>query len=133
MNELNLKIEEGTIISIIFTIIGRIYIVKTEKEERKIITRFYDNVSEYLSKEYGCDIEYAKDKSIYLISDEDRLLALKNEKDSLVFIRDFINENYETITTYGNTDHIKDKYNLTEEEFIEIVRKDIQTRKLTLN
>ena len=115
MKELNLKIEEGTIINMKYTEYGRIYFVKAENNEIKIITRYYDHVSDYISKEYGSDIDYIKDKNIYLISDEERLLALKNEKDSYVFISDSINETYETITQYGNTDYIKDAYNLTEE------------------
>ena len=132
MKELNLKIEEGTIINMKYTEYGRIYFVKAENNEIKIITRYYDHVSDYISKEYGSDIDYIKDKNIYLISDEERLLALKNEKDSYVFISDSINETYETITQYGNTDYIKDAYNLTEEEFIKIVREDINSKKLKL-
>jgi len=132
MKELNLKIEEGTIINMKYTEYGRIYFVKTENNEIKIITRYYDHVCDYISREYGSDIDYIKDKNIYLISDEERLLALKNEKDSLVFISDSINETYETITQYGNTDYIKNAYNLTEEEFIKIVRENINSKKLKL-
>lgn len=132
MNDFNLEMEKGTIIGMEFTDMGKIYFVKTENRQIKIVTRNYDRVSEYISREFGSDLAYVKDKDIYLISDKDRLLALNNEKNSLMFVRDFIDENYETITNYGNIDYIKQRYNLSEEEFMKIVREDIQTKKLRL-
>lgn len=132
MKELNLKIEEGTLTDIEYTELGRIFLIKLENKETKIITRYYDHISEYISKEYGSEKENIVGKTIYLISDYNRPLALKNDKDSIVFMRDLISEDYGSIKQYGNTDYIKEEYNLTEEEFIKIIREELNSKKLKL-
>lgn len=132
--EIDLNIKEGTIENMIYTSTGRVYAIKLSDNDviRKIVTIFYDNVSEFMSKEFGSEIEYAKGKTIYLISDKDRLLALRSKDNSLVFVKGYINEEYQTVDAYRNIDYIKDKYDLTEEEFISIVREDLMSKKLKL-
>lgn len=132
MKELNLKIEECIVTGLIYTETGRIYKFRsiTTDEEKEIITRYYDTTSEFMSRELGSELSYAKDKTIYLISDKERILALKNSGSNVVIIKDYITR-FQT-ELYGNTDYIKSTYGLTEEEFLKILRENSQSKKLKL-
>lgn len=126
----DVKINEGEILNVKYTEYGRVYIVSVDGEKVNICARYYDPIARFMSNEYGLETEHVKGKNITLISDDERLLALKSKGSTIAFIPDVITEDCLVANFSENVDYIKRKYNLTPQEFIEIARELINQKRL---
>lgn len=126
----DLNIKDGEIVKVRYTEYGRIYEVLVEGKAIDICARFYTQVARFMSNEYGLDTEHAQGKTVTLISDEERLLALKSTGSTVSFIPDVITYECKTANFSENTEYIYRKYGLTPQEFTEIVRELINQKRL---
>lgn len=130
MELIDIKISEGEITEVKYTEFGRVYEILVDGEIVKICARYYDTTARFLSNEYGLETEHVKGKNISLISDDERLLALKSSGTTLAFIPDVVTDDCQTVTFSENTDYIAKKYGLTPQEFVEVVRELLNQNRL---
>ncbi len=129
MKKLELEFKKGTIKEIKVLPNGRIFIIDLNGMTEEIRMRHYSELSNYLTNEYGT-LELPIDKQITLISDDERTLVVKGPDSSLQFISDVVDKDCDLTNFDGNVTYIKNEYDLTKDELLEIIKKEAYTKKL---
>ncbi len=124
MNELNLIIEESTLTKIENNFYGSICTVETAERKVDINCRRYDKIYNFFINEVGVE-----GSSLTLISDNEKLLALKSTEGTIAFISDAVTEDCKDVRYLENEDYIKNKYGLTKYEFLCLAKKEINSKK----
>lgn len=130
MKNIDLIIEEDTIQKIEKFKNGKKYILNNNT----FYTINYSNLESYLSNELGTD-NYKIGKTIKLIKDQNnKLLAIKENNNSILFIEDEYLENNNIIEAhfYSNINYIKNNYNLTKEDLLMLIKSELSYKRLIL-
>lgn len=130
MKNIDLIIEEDTIQKIEKFKNGKKYILNNNT----FYTINYSNLECYLSNELGTD-NYKIGKTIKLIKDQNnKLLAIKENNNSILFIEDEYLENNNIIEAhfYSNINYIKNNYNLTKEDLLMLIKSELSYKRLIL-
>jgi len=140
MEEINLSIKEYYIGTIITHQNGNEYVCINEDEKKSIYTRTYDDLYNFFGNEYNANLIQRIGKTIYLISDNSRLLALRSENGEIVFVQNEYkletdNKNMFFIDAKfrSNIDYINKRYGINKSDFLDILKNKIkQEKQLTL-
>ncbi len=127
MEKLELEFIDGKITKIELFPEGKEYILKTFYGYEVVRTRNYSSLADFFTNELGVDNIRQLGKTITLVKDKNELLALKIGY-NIIFIRDYVKEKCKDAYYSINNRYIKEKYNITEEEFLQIVKDESYTK-----
>lgn len=136
MEEINLTIKEYFIGTIITHQNGNEYVCINDNERKSIFTRTYDDLCNFFGNEYNANLIQRIGKTIYLISDDSRLLALKSENGEIIFVQNEYSLTSDNKNTFyidakfrSNIDYINRRYNINKSEFLDILKKKFKQNK----
>ena len=132
--DLNLKVTEGVITGVRVLPNGHIYELKVDGIHSNIGIVRYTEVSNFLLRELGTAESAVKGKTLTLVNDDERLLALQSQSGEIAFIKDRISSRCEIEKFGDNEVYILNRYGLTEEELLKLAKEAIkrQTSRLSL-
>lgn len=128
---MNLKIENGILENIIYVQKGRMFRIKYNNNIYNAIIIFDEEEAEQLAKKFEEEIVASGNKTINLVSDENRLLVLKNEYGTLIFAKGYIDEKINV--AYDNFGYLMEQYGITPTECLSNVTMQLSSGKLKLS
>lgn len=126
---MNLRVENGILQCVTYVNKGRLYSIKANNKPALIIIRFYKEEDEIFAKKFE---EETKNfgNIINIISDENTIFALQNDKGTLMYVNGFTN--LQESIAYDNKNYLMEVYGKTEEDFFDYLNEQLSNKKLEL-
>jgi len=133
MENLKIRKTEGKIEHVFESDKGYTYLVNTESSGIFLLPVLnYSKLADFVSTEFGARVALRVGKKVTLVEDSTELLAIISPNNEICFIPDKISPDFKSIRFTENKAYIKEKYGITEEEFLHLAKQRESTLKLGL-